>query len=57
MIGKSISNFKLLFNPGNAAQINWEPWFEGTGNTDFPLGVVKTDERWDDSMVGRYASW
>ena len=55
-IVKSVKDFKLLFNPGNAARVDWQPWPKGTWNTDFPLGVVKSDETYD-IMVGRYTKW
>ena len=55
-IVRSVGDFKLLFNPGNAAEIDWLPWPKGTWDTDFPLGVVKSHERFD-LMVGRYTKW
>ena len=45
--------YELLYNPGNAAQIEWRKWPRGTWDLNFPQGVFKSDEECD-LMVGRY---
>ena len=48
-------DYELLYNPGNAAQIEWRPW-KGPWpweSANFPLGVFKLDEECG-LMVGRY---
>ena len=45
--------YELLYNPGNAARINWRKWPRGTWDLNFPRGVFKSDEDCD-LMVGRY---
>ena len=47
-----VRDFRLLFNPSNAANIDWELW-EGKGYTNFPSSVFKSDEK-NNLMVGRY---
>ena len=46
-------DYELLYNPGNAAQMEWRPWPKGSWDTNFPLGVYKLDEECG-LMVGRY---
>ena len=45
--------YELLYNPGNAAQIEWRKWPRGAWDLNFPQGVFKSDEECD-LMVGRY---
>ena len=51
---KQVRDYQLLYNPGNAAQIDWRPWPRGSWDTNFPLGVFKSDSGWCGLMVGRY---
>eukprot|EP00092_Neocalanus_flemingeri_P093696 GFUD01119100.1.p1 GENE.GFUD01119100.1~~GFUD01119100.1.p1 ORF type:complete len:369 (+),score=68.54 GFUD01119100.1:2-1108(+) len=46
-------DFQLLYNPEGAAKFTFRPWPEGTGNKNFPLGVVKADEHCN-LMLARY---
>ena len=46
-------DFTLLWNPGHAAKVKWVEWPHGTGNTNFPEGVVKSDDVCD-FKVGRH---
>ena len=49
------TNFQLLYNPNGAAQFTWLPWDQGTGNVNFPTGVVKSDESQScNFMLARY---
>lgn len=50
---EQVRDYELLYNPGNAAQIEWRPWPWGSWDKDFPLGVYKLDEGCG-FMVGRY---
>ena len=36
-------HFTLLWNPGHVARLKWVPWADGTGDTNFPSGVVQSD--------------
>ena len=47
-----VRDFRLLFNPSNAANIDWDPW-PGAGHTNFPADVFKSDEK-HNLMVGRH---
>ena len=50
------SDFQLLHNPEGAAQYTWLPWPEGTGNLNFPLGVVRSSNKQhcSDLKLARY---
>jgi len=44
---------QVLWNPKGAAKLRWRSWEEGTGNLNFPQGVVKSSDTCN-LMVARY---
>ena len=46
-------NFEVLYNPEGVSDYAWRSWPEGTGDLNFPLGVIKTDEDCN-LMIGKY---
>ena len=50
------SGYQLLYNPEGAAKYTWVPWPEGTGNLNFPLGVVRSsdEQHCSDLKLARY---
>ena len=46
-------NFQLLYNPQRGSKVTWRNWPDGTGDLNFPSGVVKSDDVCN-LMVGRY---
>jgi len=50
------SNYQLLYNPEGAASYTWLPWPEGTGDKNFPLGVVRSssEKHCSDLKLARY---